>query len=173
MKPIFLALVLCCLGIGLGSKALAADLTRASARESKEAMAQRAAQETIARLNEQIKMMKAGPASSAPSLVVAAPGARAGEFATTLRRCDEPDQEPTQCVPHCISRYSNETCASYGSDFCGPNAQCAENCISRYSNGTCASYGSDNCGPFASCSENCISRYSNGTCASYGSDICN
>lgn len=76
------------------------------------------------------------------------------------------------CAPNCISRGSNGTCYSYSSDFCGSNANCAEKCISRGSNGTCYNYTADHCGIYAHCTANCLSRGSNGTCYNYGADIC-
>jgi hypothetical protein len=91
---------------------------------------------------------------------------------TSPRRHCNDDDDRQSCVRKCNSRYSNGSCASYDSDYCGPNASCVENCVSRYSNGTCASYDADYCGDNVSCMENCTSRYSNGTCASYGPDSC-
>lgn len=90
---------------------------------------------------------------------------------SSRNHCDDEDDNKT-CVPNCRSRYSNGSCASYGSDYCGRNASCTENCTSRYSNGTCASYSADYCGDNVSCSPNCTARYSNGECASYGPDSC-
>jgi hypothetical protein len=67
-----------------------------------------------------------------------------GSVNPSRRPCEDTPDERV-CVPNCRSRYSNGTCGSYASDFCGPEANCSPNCISRYSNGTCGSYGADIC----------------------------
>jgi hypothetical protein len=151
MKTVFLALVVCCLSF------------QAHAVESKAEMSARASRETINRLNEQIKSLKGAKTSNELST----------SLSTPLRCIPDPGDGPTNCVPHCISRFSDGRCAQFTQDFCGPNAACVEHCISRFSDGRCAQYTDDNCGPWASCTENCISRFSDGRCAQYSADICN
>jgi hypothetical protein len=85
--------------------------------------------------------------------------------------CSEPPVR--SCVRNCSSRFTDGSCASYSSDYCGPDAACAPNCSSRFTDGSCASYSADYCGPDATCTPDCRSRFSDGSCASYGSDVCN
>jgi hypothetical protein len=62
------------------------------------------------------------------------------------------------CIPHCIERYGDGTCKSWGADICSetgnPNRPghpgntgpaCTPQCVRRYGDGTCAEYGGDFC----------------------------
>ena len=82
-----------------------------------------------------------------------------------------PPVKPT-CVLDCISRFADGSCASYGRDYCAPNAICAKDCNSRFADGSCATYGPDFCGENVSCTADCTSRFGDGSCASYGPDNC-
>lgn len=88
------------------------------------------------------------------------------------RRHDCDDDPEQSCAPRCNSRWSDGSCSSWGSDYCGPDAQCAAKCNSRWSDGSCSSWGADYCGPGAVCSPNCLSRWSDGSCSSWGEDVC-
>ena len=135
----------------------------APSNESKLAAVQRANQERVNMLLEEIQKLKA-PARAQSGFDRL--------FAMPSMRHDDCEPDNKTCVPNCTYRYSNGQCGSYGADYCGPKASCAVNCTYRYSNGQCGSYGPDFCGPDAACSENCTYRYSNGQCGSYGPDVC-
>lgn len=86
-------------------------------------------------------------------------------------RCDDDDNNAA-CAQNCSARFSDGSCYSYGTDYCGPRAACSAHCTARFSDGNCYSYSADFCGPDAVCSPNCTARFSDGKCYSYGPDLC-